>query len=476
MNFNKRLSFYSSVILLAIALSQETTILANDFNLNTSLNKPIDYSNLNIEGLLLPRNLFVLSPINSNLDSANIFYNNAILSNNINTYLTFDSLYGSSNDVSWSLTNDTYIGAATSDSFDVNVTLNNNGISTLATTNVELVNTSNTEPIRLLAIGDSLTRAGSYLKHIENVLPNATILGTRFYEGDGMPAREGRGGWTLDKYFTAINSSELDSPFIFPANISGKHYKGNTRDWKNICYYDSNNHVYDGFQKIARNWRSSGPFVYDLNGYYKYPLKGDVMVDPSYKYGSLWIEWDGTTWSGIPTPTNYTFDFSKYMDRFNSAFQSGKPTHVSILLGANDFGYSDALENMQTYIGRLNEMITSIKAYDKDIKIVICTPTLGPDTTVVTDTELNFYQNYDQKIKKATYYLLQTYDNANCEQEGIYIAPMHLTLDVRNGFDYSTKLQNNETVMSATNGIHPNNEYGQIQMGNTLAAVLQKYR
>ena len=474
MHLNKRLTTYSATLLLTVALGCQPTLMANDLTSNSFETNFIDYNNQNVESILLPRNLFVLSPIYSSLNNANIFYKNSILSSNINSYITGYSDYGTVNDIGWSLNNSTYINAA--NVFDVTLTMNNTLFPSSKSVNVELIDTKNTNPIRLLPIGDSLTRAGAYLNHIKDVLPNITILGTRFYSNDGMPAREGRGGWTLDKYFTSINSSELDSPFIFPENISGSHYKGNTRDWKNICYYDSTHHAYAGFQKIARGWRDNGPFLYDLNGYYKYPLKGDVMVDPSYKYGSLWIEWDGSSWEPISPPTSYEFSFSKYMDRFSPAFKDGSPTHVSILLGANDFGYGNATENIDIYISQINKMITSIKSYDKDIKIIICTPTLGPDTSVVTDSELEFYKKYDKKIKQGVYYLLQTYDTTTCEDAGIYIAPMHLTLDVSNGFNYSSAIEDNSPVIKAANGIHPNNEYGHIQMGNTLAGVLQKYR
>ena len=57
---------------------------------------------------------------------------------------------------------------------------------------------------------------------------------------------------------------------------------------------------------------------------------------------------------------------------------------------------------------------------------------------------------------------------------------MHLTLDTSEGFDYKTSTEQINgvptSVVKASNGIHPNNNYGQVQMGNTLAAIIQKYR
>lgn len=56
---------------------------------------------------------------------------------------------------------------------------------------------------------------------------------------------------------------------------------------------------------------------------------------------------------------------------------------------------------------------------------------------------------------------------------------MTLTLDTTNGFDYKTSQTKRDglitTQVTAKNSIHPN-EFGNILMGNTLAAVIQKFR
>ena len=490
MKLRQRLVTQCAILLLSTTLSGQITLGATfnpienqtltSENLKTDTTI-LDYTNLNVEGLLLPKELFILEGTNTTVENYTIFNKNAFLSQFSNYNLNVVSSYGIASEDSWSFKTGSLNEYPLNKRFDLNFYLSND--TTLAEQNVsvELVDTSNTTPVRLLAIGDSLTRAGIYLNQVEKKLPNVKVLGTRVYETDGISAREGRGGWTLNRYFTAINSSELDSPFMFPTTIDGARYKGNTRDWKNICYTDSTNPIYAGFQTIARDWKSKGPYLYDMNGYYKYPLKGDVMVDPSRPKGSEWIEWTGTSWESMAIqPTTFEFSFSKYMERFAAAYTEGAPTHVSILLGANDFGYNNALEDMEGYIRKLNQMIASIKAYDPHIKIILCTPTPAPNTEIVTDSHQAFYNKYDRNMKIAIYYLLKTYDNEQSKQQGIYIAPMHLTLDTTNGFDYkeTTETIDGATipVIKASNGIHPNNSYGQLQMGDTLAAVIQKYR
>lgn len=491
MKLRQRFVTQYTALLLFIALSgqitfgadfifAESSVIASD-EIVASEQEQIDYSNLNVEGLLLPKKLFVLQGDATTAENYTIFTKNAFLTQSAMPALTITSLYGLVSPEGWSfktgLLNTYPLGQA----FDIHFSVNDDTTLTQESVSVELVDTTQSNPVRLLAIGDSLTRAGIYLNQIQKKLPNVSVVGTRMYDTDGVPAREGRGGWTLDRYFSAINSSELDSPFMFPTGIDGARYKGNTRDWKNICYTDSTNPIYAGFQTIARNWKTKGPYLYDMKGYYKYPVVGDVMVDPSRPKGSQWIEWTGTSWQPMALqPSSFEFSFSKYMERFAAAYTNGAPTHVSILLGANDFGYNNALKDLNGYISKLNQMITSIKAYDPNIKIILCTPTPAPSTTIVTDRYRSFYEQYDLNMKIATYYLLKTYDNPASEAQGIYIAPMHLTLDTAKGFDYrkTTETIDGKTVsvIKAANGIHPNNSYGQLQMGDTLAAVIQKYR
>ena len=440
----------------------------------------IDYSQYVTDTILLPRNLYILKGDISE-ERLNIFYRNALLTlsstYNVSTY----SPYGSSIYGRWLYRSSSNDFSAPMEPFELNmIAKTDNGFVSKSST-VEIVDTSNTTPIRLLAIGDSLTRAGVYLEQIENKLPNVTFLGTRSYPTDGIPAREGRGGWTLEKYFTHINSAELDSPFMFPSNVSGTHYKGNTRDWKAICYENPNYAAYNGFQKLARGWKDEGAYLYDENGYYKYPTIGDVMVDPSLPIGQQWIEWNGSYWQTMLTqPVDFEFNFTKYMERNKAAFAEGGPTHVSILLGANEFGFNKEIDQVSLFIERLNKMIDSIHTYDPNIKIILCTPTVAPNSNMVNSSKKDFYAEYDLRIKYVTSELLKAFDTDEALARQIYIAPMTLPLDANAGYDYIEKDEVvngiSSKVVDVTNSIHPNNSYGQLQMGDTLAAVLQKYR
>ena len=443
-------------------------------------NESIDYSKYITDDLLLPRNLYILKGNNTE-ERLNIFYKNALLTlsstYNVSTY----SPYGSSVYGRWLYKSSSSNLSIPTEPFGLSmIAKTENGFVSKSST-VEIVDTSNNTPIRLLPIGDSLTRAGVYLAQIESKLPNITFLGTRSYPADGIPTREGRGGWTLEKYFTCINSAELDSPFMFPTTVSGARYKGNTRDWKAICYEKPNDAAYNGFQKLARSWKDEGEFLYDKNGYYKYPTIGDVMVDPSLPIGAQWIEWNGFYWQTMPNqPVEFEFNFTKYIERHQAAFTEGTPTHVSILLGANEFGFNKEIDKVDLFIERLNTMIDSIHTFDPNIKIILCTPAVAPNASMVTSSKKDFYSEYDLRIKYVTSRLLKAFDTDEALSRQIYIAPMTLTLDSNTGYDYIEKdeIVNgiSSKVVDVTNSIHPSNAYGQLQMGDTLAAVLQKYR
>ena len=440
---------------------------------------PLHNEQISMDALLLPRNLYILKGNTEALSRVTLYHRNVYLSPFSDAKLSNSSSYGTTLLGRWFYESNIHSLEVPKEAFKLNFSLSTPVSTTNTATNVEIVEQTNTNPVRLLAIGDSLTRMGGYLEQVESVLTNVETVGTVSYTNETI-AREGRGGWTLNKYFSYIGTSEyLDSPFVFPTNVSGSQYKGNTVDWKKICTANSNDSAYGGFQKLARGWKDTGEYLYDANGYYKYPSIGDVMVNPTLPEDSKWIEWNGTAWVPmLVQPTTFEFNFSKYLERFAIAYEGGAPTHVSILLGANDFGTFDTLMDMPGYLNYMQQLIDSIHAYDPTIKIIICTPTLGPNQSIITEDTAMYYR-YDRNIKLATYYILHKYDNDESLAQNIYLAPLTLTLDTANGYDYekTTVDVNGEliTKVKAKHSLHPN-DYGHILMGDTLAAVIQKTR
>lgn len=468
-------------LVLTSSISAQTTLTSNRNVVLSAEGSPIYSPDYNLEDVLLPRQLYILQGTMQHVSRYNLYFKNVVLSNAKVNYIGLYTSAGQALTGRWLYKDVFENNVLQNKSFDLTLTATaSDGSNTLRKTmQVEVIDKSNETPVRLLAIGDSLTRAGIYLTQIKSNLPNVETVGTRIYPGEDYP-REGRGGWTFERYFKNINSSDLDSPFVFPVDVDGYHYKGNTRDWQSICYTNPKYYLYDGFQKIARGWSDTGTYLYDTNGYYKHPQIGDVMVDPSLPEGKQWVEWTGSNWEARKVqPTQFEFNFTKYMQRFSVAFPNGSPTHVSLLLGTNDFGVANGFNNVDDYLAYYKEAVTSIHTYDPNIKVLICTLPLGPNESMIDDYNWR-YTRFDRNTKLANYYLLKTFDTDEALSQNIYIAPMHLNLDTTNGFDYkqtTVKLNGEETAVRVpANSIHPNNTVGQLQMGDALSSIIQKTR
>lgn len=352
-------------------------------------------------------------------------------------------------------------------------------------TTVELISKATSTPVRLLGIGDSITRGGAYLKHLADKLPNVTLQGLRHYDSEAANLyREGRGGWSLASYFTYFARNDFESPFMFPDGISGANYRGNVGFWKNIMN-DVSGYDYAGFQRIARGWADPGaPFVYNQStGYPLNPVTGWVVFDGAKPEGEKFQEWTGSAWvtRGVQ-PSTWSFDFAKYLERYAVIFGAGLPTHISIMLGANDFGslVPDST-NLATYTSRLDTLISQAQAAIPGVKIIVVVPVMGGDQNGIaanygnTQNEWGFRRNLQMLAR----HLLTTYDTTTKEATGIHVAPVNLVVDPVYGFNSSTENVNRYSTAQTTrtsDGAHPSETVGHPQMGDCLGAVVQGTR
>lgn len=286
---------------------------------------------------------------------------------------------------------------------------------------------------RLLPIGDSITRTGTYHALAADAV-GASTVGTRTLD-DGATNTEGRGGWSLATYVTAIGSTtSVDSPFLFPTTVDGDKFLGNTEAWRKICFADPSNYEYEGFQRIARGWLPSGnPYLFDAAGYPVAPTEGDVVIDPTKESGQQYRIYSGGAWAMMSPQPSVAFSFAKYLDRYAAAFPDGPPTVVSILLSTNDFlnGVSD--NGYLVWRNRMNEVIDSIHAYDPTIPvIVLLAPVGGPDAVWATQTLQKVA--FDRAMREAATRQLEDFDTATKRDAGVYVAtflgavqPEHMT-------------------------------------------------
>lgn len=346
------------------------------------------------------------------------------------------------------------------------------------TITITIVETSSDTAINYLAIGDSITNNGKYVKYAENKVANLSTMGIVSGINEDY-YREGRSGWSLSNYLNNIGknaySSEfnVDSPFLYPIGFDGSSYKGNCSQIKAVI---ENKGTYI-LPYLHKAFMTDGEYDYDDNGYYKKPSVGDYMFDP--ELAEPWVEWDGTSWTSFTSqPTEFEFNFSKYMERYSTMFGGISPTHVSICLGANDFQTNSPTEStIEAWYEGIITMIESIKSYDSNIKIILLVPPLGASQDAWGSrmnsgaTSYNYFKN----LKLLEKVLISKYDETN----NIYVAPIAEMIDTEYAYDSILEKRNaytDETVNRNNNWVHPNEIVGHNQMSDSLLGIFEKTR
>lgn len=223
-----------------------------------------------------------------------------------------------------------------------------------------------------------------------------------------------------------------------------------------------------GFENAAKAYNMA---EFDENGFPKNAVCGDYILKGSDLYIKTDFGWE-------KTEKDFEFSFSKYMER-NLEFFGGKtPDAVSLLLGANDFYYTEydgIKDEIEINISRYCKIINSVKEYNEDIKIIINLPVLsagtGKDSAYAVGTTA---KKYRYNILSWCESLIDKWDNEESRKSGIYISSMLCFVDTELGFGANrVKLSKYfpETCNLYENWVHPNNS-GYRQMGDILAATL----
>lgn len=309
--------------------------------------------------------------------------------------------------------------------------------------------------LRHLSIGDSITRAGNYTELAVQCVFGGKTVGTRTYDG-GTVATEGRGGWTAERFLTRIaESAGGDSPFLFPIGVRGEQYRGNTAFWQAVTTSDPEGYDYRGFQMIARDWRSSGPFPFDANGYPTNAKLGDVVVDPTLPDGERWRQYDGSTWLPMNPQPATSISLAKYMERYAPAFSSGPPTSVSIMLGTVDFLSFPPDEYWPTFKSQLDWLIAAIRQWDPDIPIILIGAPSGGPKEMWTDQRISGAE-FNRRIVDLSRRLYATYDSPEARDKGLYVISFLGVVSSSNMADY----------------VHPKVPEGHAEMAPWLAGIL----
>lgn len=168
------------------------------------------------------------------------------------------------------------------------------------------------------------------------------------------------------------------------------------------------------------------------------------------------------------------FDFSYYLS--NNGLSA--PTIVSILLGINDVFYYESdstidakIADMKLYLA---SMITSIRAYSANIKILIGIPIWPSASQDSFGKSYNSAYNrirYKRNIHKWGLEMIKTYDTSSV----VKIIGVNLNLDTLNNMqseEVAVNSRNSATVTRQSNGLHPAAS-GYQQMADTFYYVLK---
>lgn len=315
----------------------------------------------------------------------------------------------------------------------------------------------------ILCIGDSMTRAGVYITQMVQMLPRVKTVGLKCYDGEHFC--EGRGGWKTSQYMEEISGENGISPFLFPKTVTGEKYLGDVFYWKKVWEDEPEDYSCVGMQKAASYY---GMTEFDENGFPTEAKKGDVIYHNGLyrKEADKWVYFED----------EFSFDFSKYMERNIRFFGDGNLNAVSILLGANDMSipYSETESKVSQIIQAFEAMINSIKTYDQDIRIILNLPILGAG---IGSTEVlqsgSSVKRYRYNILSLCESVLKKWDNPESVQAGIYVCPIMNFLDMEEDFDKECKRVNkySQPIPVYINWQHPSHA-GYRQMGDILSGVI----
>jgi hypothetical protein len=376
-------------------------------------------------------------------------------------------------------------------------------VDTIASKNITIKSaTSGTGATQVYAqvMGDSWVHSAFFQSALQakGYTPNLNLIGTRniggpVYNFSGIRA-EGRGGWTLNSYFSVTTSeTQCASPYYHP--VGNFRYWGSAGYWKTVADYKNSTGRYTEFDYYYNQSCSTDCYTiyFNSNGTLKTPVNGDILFDNNNVYGlgaNVFVIYNGSTWS-ITTQGAYTwaFDYSKYLTMFATMLGATTPKFYFVSLGINDF--SNAISVVATkalfadWITKMDIVKASYISAVPTGKFAICIPLgsfgwedsqSGNPTTLAGNP--NFTKLKDAQMWEARKMIIDTYDNR--EAEAIYLLDVGLMIDKDFGYNTLTESPFSEytgtelRIVQSSKTPHPSFSYP--NAGVPLASFIQYYR
>ncbi len=301
-------------------------------------------------------------------------------------------------------------------------------------------------------LGDSFTR-GCYFKDAfltKGYVPNAKLVGTRTIPDTQGQCHEGRGGWTVEKYFSNnVDGDNLHNPFLHPSG--NMKYWGAVEFWK-IAHEINKTGGKELSAPVRYNYSGCDTSRFNEDGFLISPKKGDLM------YNDGFIAWNGKRWEKVEAPRDWSFDYGKYLEMW----ELDSPQFLVVMLGLNDFRNESLPLDFATWNQRIEKMLASYKAAVPNGRLLLSTPCTS--CGVLDNDKGHFTTRQNAMMWHVRENIITTFDNR--EQEGIYVVDASITIDNENGYNKKQGLQ--------TGNPHPYPNYP--ALGVPLAACVQNYR
>lgn len=317
---------------------------------------------------------------------------------------------------------------------------------------------SGTTP-KLSVIGDSLVAANAITQTVIDVaatdVMGVQLVGTL---GTGSNKHEGRGGWGIANYTTA-------GPTYYAFTVSGVVVE----PLINATEYTNNGTTFR-VQSVSLTG-GAGTIVCSVQSGTNPPTASGTLTKSNAVAGDATIAFSASTaQAGNPFWFSGAVDYPQYL----TANGLATPDFVAIMLGINDvFGQASdtgATSIATTRLNQLDTLITSIKAVNGTIKVLLCIPTPPANQDAFGKNYLVGDTSWRHKRNMLLWAQSMITKYSGQEANRIYLVPTNVALDTVNNYPTETVAVNSRnatTVVRQSNGVHPATS-GYQQIGDAI--------
>ena len=319
-------------------------------------------------------------------------------------------------------------------------------------------------------LGDSFTK-GNYFKSAfldKGYVPNVKCVGLRKVDAVENQFHEGRGGWTLENYFSnKVEDPRFFNPFLQPQGTM--RYWGSTDFWKTAIAVNNKTVDVNAFQPTysCGGYDCSG---FDAEGLRIHPAKGDIMYHSTKK---SYVSWNGSEWKPIAEEKlEWSFQYGKYLSMWNI----NAPRFLIVMLGLNDFRNINGPIDFSQWNTRMEALLKSYKAAVPNGRLVVCTPCSSCGS--LNNKAGDFSTRQNAQMWEARRNVIQMFDKR--ESEGVYVVDASITIS--NDYGYKTMASElpfdgytgDSRLLVQQDNPHPYFSYPSLAL--PIAAFVQIYR